>query len=88
MLSAVTPETHPRRPLARNRVYRFKGYRRNGFRVNTVSFRGHPEDDGAAPGVSITWLRGKRRRFWICCNNAEEFWAMEIFSNACDEEHA
>jgi len=87
----TTALTHPRRALRRDNEYRFKGFRRNGFRVNYVSFRGHPDDDGGLEGVSVTWLgrrRGEAQRSFHVCKSAEEFWALAIFANACDPEHA
>jgi hypothetical protein len=73
-----------RAPLARGRRYQFAGYP-SGIKINHVAFRGHPEDDGGLPGVSVSWWGGIRRRgmFYPCRNDAE-FWAMDIFSNAFD----
>jgi hypothetical protein len=73
-----------RAPLARGRRYQFAGYP-SGIKINHVAFRGHPEDDGGLPGVSVSWWGGIRRRgmFYPCRNDAE-FWAIDIFSNAFD----
>jgi hypothetical protein len=89
-LSAIAgyAPSHPRRPLASGNIYRFKGYARNGIRINAVAFRGHPEDDGALEGVSVTWLNATQQRFWYPCKSETEFWSDIRFANACDPESA
>ena len=73
-----------RAPLSRGRKYQFRGYP-SGIKINHVAFRGHPEDDGGLPGVSVSWWGGIRRpRMFYPCRNDAEFWAMEIFRNAYD----
>jgi hypothetical protein len=73
-----------RASLARGRRYQFAGYP-SGIKINHVSFRGHPEEDGGLPGVSVSWWGGLRRsRMFYPCRDEEEFWAMDIFKNAFD----
>ena len=78
-----------RRPLASGNIYNYKGYKSAGFKVLAVAFPGHPEDDGALPGVCIKWLhRFEKHQGWYPFTSEEEFWAHELFRNACDPEHA
>jgi len=77
-----------RRPLAVGNVYRFKGYKNNGFRVTAMSLPGTPSDDGGLPGVAVKWLNHSRARGWYVFKSEQEFWDFLLFRNACDPEHA
>jgi len=50
--------------------------------INAVLVPGHPEYDGALPGISVTFLKKKRNRVWFFpCKTVDEFFAYSIFSN-------
>jgi hypothetical protein len=86
--SGVQLERRARRPLAVGNIYRFKGYKSNGFKVVAMSLPGTPSDDGGLPGVSVKWLNKAVWNCWYPFNSEAEFWAHILFSNACDPEHA
>ena len=77
-----------RRPLAVGNIYRFKGYKSNGFKITAMSLPGTPSDDGALPGVALQWLNKSRFRGWYPFKSETEFWQHILFKNACDPEHA
>lgn len=77
-----------RRPLAVGNVYRFKGYKGNGFKVTAMNLPGTPSDDGGLPGVAVTWLNKRKAHGWYPFASEADFWAHPLFSNACDEECA
>lgn len=81
-------QTVVRRPLAVGNVYRYKGYKNNGFRVTAMSLPGHPSDDGGLPGVAIRWLNRSGGGGWYPFASEKEFWDHMLFSNACDPEAA
>jgi hypothetical protein len=77
-----------RRPLAVGNIYRFKGYKNNGFKITAMSLPGTPTDDGAMPGVAVKWLNHSKIHGWYPFNSEAEFWNHPLFKNACDAEHA
>lgn len=82
------PANSIRTPLAVGNVYRFRGYKNNGFRVTAMSLPGTPSDDGGLPGVAVQWLNTPRVRGWYPVCSEAEFWECPLFSNACDPEYA
>lgn len=42
-----------RRPLAVGNIYRFKGYKSNGFKITAMSLPGTPSDDTALPVAAV-----------------------------------
>lgn len=77
-----------RRPLAVGNVYRFKGYKNNGFKITAMSLPGTPTDDGALFGVAVKWLNKSRFSGWYPFKSESEFWNHLPFRNACDPECA
>ncbi len=77
-----------RRALAVGNVYRFKGYRGNGFKITGMSLPGTPSDDGGLPGVAVQWLNHSADHGWYPFRTEQEFWNYLVFANACDPEDA
>ena len=77
-----------RRPLAIGNIYRFKGYKNNGFKIVAMSLPGHPSDDGGIPGVGVRWLNRSNGSGWYVCQKEEDFWNHILFRNAVDPEYA
>lgn len=77
-----------RSPLAVGNVYRFKGYKNNGFKITAISLPGTPSDDGGIPGVSVKWLNTSNGRGWYPFASEQEFWDHMLFKNAVDSEYA
>lgn len=77
-----------RRPLAVGNIYRFKGYKNNGFKITAMSLPGTPSDDGALPGVAVKWLNSTKFHGWYPFKTEKDFWNYLLFKNACDPEHA
>jgi len=77
-----------RRPLAVGNVYRYKGYKGNGFRITAMSLPGTMSDDGGSPGVAVKWLNYGRARGWYPFMSESEFWAHMLFNNAVNQEDA
>ncbi len=71
-----------RKPLAVGNVYRFAGYRGNGFKITAMSLPGTPSDDGGLPGVAVQWLNHAKQRGWYVFHSENEFWNYHLFSNA------
>lgn len=77
-----------RRPLEVGNIYRFKGYKGNGFKITGMSLPGTPTDDGGLPGVAVKWLNKSGFHGWYPFKTETEFWSYTLFRNACDPEHA
>ena len=77
-----------RRPLKVGNIYRYKGYKHNGFRITAMSLPGHHSDDGGLPGVAVKWLNRSGGGGWYPFVSEDDFWGYELFRNACDPEYA
>ena len=77
-----------RKPLKIGNVYRYKGYKNNGFRVVAMSLPGTSSDDGGLTGVAVKWLNKNGARGWYQFSSEKDFWAHMLFRNAVDHEYA
>jgi|688.fasta_scaffold165012_2 hypothetical protein len=80
--------SHPRTPIKRGQIYRFKGYPGAGFKIQFVALPGHEEDDGGLSGVAVKWLNLRRQSMFYAFGSEADFWACDLFRNACDPEFA
>ena len=80
--------SHPRTPIKRGQIYRFKGYPGAGFKIQFVALPGHEEDDGGLSGVAVKWLNLRRQSMFYPFSSEADFWACDLFRNACDPEFA
>jgi hypothetical protein len=74
-----------RSPLRVGNTYHFPGTP-NGFTVTSVAFDGHPDHDGLAAGVGVTWHNrrlGSASCFYPFASE-EAFWNSILFSAAVD----
>ena len=61
----------------------YNGYEQTpSVRINAVLVPGHPEYDGAMPGISFTYLKRRGKPSWFFpCNNVDDFFKDARFSN-------
>lgn len=86
-LACYNLPSHPRTPIKRGQIYRFKGYR-TGFKIQFVALSGHEEDDGGLSGVAVKWLNLRRQSMFYPFSSEADFWECDLFRNACDPDFA
>ncbi len=72
------------RDLKRGDRFIYKGFETTpSLEILHVMVPGHPEYDGALPGIAYRWLkrRGNRSRWFYPCHTVEQFFAVDIFAN-------